>query len=182
MSGNIKGIHREFQKLERKRELLMLTLIPLTTQQYSQQPSPDSWSAIQTANHVYLSEKLSLGYLQKKLSYPDTIPPFHPKSWGGVLLIKLVFATGFKWKAPKTIDMRQDQPILTPAELNAQWPLLRNQLFSFIESHQASFGSHLVYNHPYAGRMTMHQMLMFLNDHLAHHTKQINRILKKVKS
>ncbi len=156
----------------------MQQILPLSETEYSKQPSPGSWSAIETANHVYLSEKLSLGYLKKKMAYPDTIPPFHFKSWGGVLLIKLVFRTGYKWNAPETIDMRHQQPVLTPAELNTQWPLQRKEMLSFIESHQAAFGSHLAYRHPYAGRMTMHQMLIFLNDHLGHHMKQINRILK----
>jgi hypothetical protein len=179
MSGKMNEVHRQFQKLELKREKLMRQILPLTETEYTKQPSPGSWSAIEAANHVYLSEKLSLAYLKKKMAYPDTIPPFHFKSWGGVLLIKLVLGTGYKWKAPESIDMRHQQPVLTPAELSLQWPLQRKELLSFIESHQATFGSHLVYRHPYAGRMTMHQMLIFLNDHFGHHMKQIDRILRK---
>ena len=178
MSGKMKGIHQQFHKLEHKREKLMHQILPLTEAEYSKKPSPESWSAIEAANHVYLSEKLSLAYLRKKMAYPDTIPPFHFKSWGGVLLIKLVFRTGYKWNAPETIDMRHQQPILTPAELNTQWLVHRQEMLAFIESHQAALGSHLAYRHPYAGRMTMHQMLIFLNDHLRHHMKQIDRILK----
>ena len=179
MSGKMKGIHRQFQKLEHKREKLMLQILPLTEAEYSKRPSPGSWSAIEAANHVFLSEKLSLAYLRKKMAYPDTIPPFHFTSWGGVLLIKLVFGTGYKWNAPEKIDMRHQQPVLTPVELNTQWPLQRQEMLAFIESHQATLGSHLAYRHPYAGRMTMHQMLIFLNDHLRHHMKQVDRILRK---
>ena len=174
----MKGIHRQFQKLEYKREKLMHQLLSLTEEQYTKRPSVGSWSAIEAANHVYLSEKLSLAYLKKKLAYPDTIPPYHFKSWGGVVLIKLVFGTGYKWNAPETIDMRHQQPVLSPEELRLKWPLQRQEMISFIESHMPSFGSHLAYRHPYAGRMTMHQMLIFLNDHLGHHMKQIERILK----
>ena len=174
----MKGIHRQFQKLEHKREKLMQQLLSLTEEQYTKKPSAGSWSAIEAANHVYLSEKLSLAYLKKKLSYPDTLAPFHFKSWGGVVLIKLVFGTGYKWNAPETIDMRHQQTVLSPEELQVKWPQQRQEMISFIESHHASFGSHLAYRHPYAGRMTMHQMLIFLNDHLGHHMKQIDRILK----
>ena len=182
MPVKMKGVNRQFRKLELKREKLMQQILSLPEEEYSKHPSAGSWSVIEAANHVYLSEKLSLAYLKKKLAYPDTIPPFHVKSWGGVMLIKLVFSTGYKWNAPETIDMRHQQPVLSPHELNEKWPLQRKELFSFIESHQASFGSHLTFRHPYAGRMTMHQMLIFLNDHLAHHMKQINRILEKIKS
>jgi hypothetical protein len=157
----------------------MRQILPLTEAEYSKQPSPGSWSAIEAANHVYLSEQLSLAYLKKKMAYPETIPPFHYKSWGSVFLIKLVFKTGYKWNAPEMIDMRHQQPVLSPADLNTKWPLKRKELLSFIESRQTALGSHLAYRHPYAGRMTMHQMLIFLNDHLGHHMKQIDRILRK---
>ena len=53
-------------------------------------------------------------------------------------------------------------------------------MITLIEKHQEAFGSHMVYRHPFAGRMTMHQMLIFLNDHMAHHIKQINRIVSKI--
>ena len=174
----MKGIHRQFQKLEHKREKLTQQLLSLSEEQYTKKPTAGSWSAIEAANHVYLSEKLSLAYLKKKLAYPETIPPFHFKSWGGVMLIKIVFGTGYKWNAPEMIDMRHQQPVLSPEELKVKWPLQRQEMISFIESHHASFGSHLVYRHPYAGRMTMHQMLIFLNEHLGHHMKQIDRILR----
>ena len=149
---------------------------------YTRQPSSQRWSVAQAANHIYLSEKLSLAYIRKKISYPDTIPPFHPKSWAGVFLIKAVFFTNYKWNAPKAINMWEEQSILSPVELANNWSVQRQELITFIETHQPAFGKHLVYRHPYAGRMTMHQMLIFLNDHMAHHIRQIRKIMDAVSS
>jgi len=96
MSGQAKAIQDQFERLEKKKQVLFLLISSLTPEIYSQQPSASSWSVGQAANHIYLSERLSFAYLRKKLSYPETIPTYHPKSWGGILLIKAVFFTHFK--------------------------------------------------------------------------------------
>jgi hypothetical protein len=180
MSGPSKQIHDQFEKLELRRKALMNLIAPLSNEKYNQQPSSGSWSVAQAANHIFLSEQLSTAYIRKKLSYPDTLLPFQLKSWGGVYLIKLVLWTGYKRKAPVNINMWEQQTILSQADLDQQWSNLRADLITLIEKHQEAFGSHMVYRHPFAGRMTMHQMLIFFNDHMAHHMKQINRIVSKI--
>jgi hypothetical protein len=166
--------------MELKKERLIQRITALPESSYTSQPSPGRWSVAQVANHLYLSEKLSLAYLKKKLSYPDTVPPFHVKSWGSVLLIKVILSSPFKVKAPKAINMWEEQPILSPAELNEKWSLLRNELISFIQEHEPTFRRHLAFNHPFAGRLTFYQMTIFINDHMAHHIRQIDRILKNI--
>lgn len=179
MPGKTQEIRRQFEKLESKKKNLLALLHTIPAEKYMRQPSPESWSIAQAANHIYLSERLSLAYLRKKMSYPDTIPPYHIKSWGAVMLIKFTLWTRYKIKAPKAINMWEQQDILSPEELEKKWSKVRTDLISFMEEHQPTFGSHLVYNHPFAGRMTMYQTLIFLNDHMAHHFKQINRIVSK---
>lgn len=180
MANTMNQINHQFQKLESHLEDLYEIIRPLSDAAYHQQPNPTSWSVAQAANHVYLSELLSLSYLRKKLSYPDTIPPFHIKSWGAVALAKAILWSPIKVKAPTNIDMWKDQTILSKTELETKWKALRMELIQFLRQRQPELGTHLVYNHPYAGRMTMHQMLVFLNDHLAHHTRQVKRIIKTI--
>ena len=167
-----------FRKLEAKKERLMHLLLVLPTEAYLKQPSPQSWSIGQAANHLFLSETFSLAYLKKKMSYPDDLPPFHVKSWGSVLLTKLALNTPYKAKAPKTINMWENQPILLPDELNQKWSALRIELKNFLDGHHPTYGRHLVFRHPFAGRMTMRQMLIFFNDHMAHHIRQVQRIMR----
>jgi uncharacterized damage-inducible protein DinB len=181
MSGNSKKIEHQFRNLDRKKSQLMERLFTLPEEIYYKQPSPGSWSSGQAANHIYLSEQLSLAYLKKKLSYPDTVPPFHIKSWLATWLLKITLHTPFKAKAPKAINMWEHQAVLGPVELNEKWDLLRSDLKAFVEKNYPVFHSHLAYNHPYAGRMTLYQMLIFFNDHMAHHMRQIDRIIKGIK-
>lgn len=182
MTGPTKRIQHQFGKLEIRRKALMNLIASLSNEKYNQQPTSDSWSVAQAANHIFLSEQLSTAYIRKKLSYPETLLPFQIKSWGGVFLIKLALWSSYKRKAPVAINMWEQQTILSKEDLDQQWSKLRTDMITLIEKHQEDFGSHMVYRHPFAGRMTMHQMLIFLNDHMAHHMKQINRIVSKIEN
>ena len=174
-------LDKQFRLLEEKRKKLMRVIQTIPEEKYFTQPPSGGWSVAQAANHIFLSENLSLSYLKKKLSYPDTVPPFNIRSWGGVLLIKFVFLASFKTKAPKAINMREEQVILAQDDLEQKWSTFRADLISFVKQQEPAMGSRLAYKHPFAGRMTMYQMLIFMNDHMAHHMRQIDRIMKKVK-
>lgn len=174
-------IRKQFERLERRKQKLFELVVPLTDELYRLQPSSTTWSAGQIANHVFLSEGASFAYLKKKMSYPDTIPPYSISSWKAYYLTKFVLSTSIKVKAPPAIDMWVDKSVFPSAELDLKWNQLRSEMKSFIHEHYPQFRSKLVYNHPFAGRMTMLQMLMFFNDHLDHHIRQVKRILKSAR-
>lgn len=180
MSGDIKQIKAQFQKLEWQQNRLFDLISSLPEKSYFRQPSPDSWSIAQATNHLYLSEKGSLAYLQKKINYPETIPGFHFKSWGAVMALKFSFFSPFRFKAPPAINMWADQPLLSPTEIIEEWKASRIALYAFINQYHAQLGSSLVYKHPIVGRLTMYQMLIFFNDHMHRHLKQIKRIRKQI--
>jgi len=166
--------------MEQKKDFLIDLIRSMPYDKYIQQPKPGHWSAGQAANHLYLSEKLSFAYLRKKMAYPDTIPPFHIKSWMGMIKLKIIMLRLIKARAPKTINMWEDQEVLHPNDLDRKWKDLRIELFDFVREKYPLFGSHLVYNHPVAGRLSMKQMITFFIDHIEHHTRQVKRILKEI--
>jgi uncharacterized damage-inducible protein DinB len=167
--------------MEVKKQEIMKLLGSLSPEQYHLQPDPASWSMGQVANHLYLSERNSLAYLRKKLSYPDQVPGYSPKSWAGIGMIKLAYLFHFKIKAPESINMWKVGMAMPFEELKLKWDELRREMISYIEQQEPVFGHHLAFRHPFAGRMTMHQMLIFMNDHIRHHQAQINRIQQKLK-
>ncbi len=181
MHIGVARIDRQFARMEKKKAFLLNLIRDLPDDQYVRQPVPGSWSLAQVANHLYLSEKFSLMYLKKKLSYPDSIPAFHPKSWAGMLLYKAVLASVIKVRAPQTINMWEGQEIMKVAELEDKWTLLRQEMMELIRQQYPSFKNHLVYRHPFAGRLTFFQMLHFFGDHIEHHTRQARRILKAIR-
>jgi hypothetical protein len=173
-------IEKPFQLMESKKKLLLDYIRQLPPEKYLQQPDKSTWSIGQAANHLYLSEKLSLAYLKKKLSYPDTIPPYSIKSRWSMIVYKLFFKF-LKAKAPKGINMWEGQDILLPEELDSKWSDLRRELFEFLKEKYPAFKTHLVYNHPFAGRLTFTQTLYFFADHIDHHFKQIRKIEQRLK-
>lgn len=175
-------LEKHIGNLEQTHRHLIDFIEDLPEEMYHHQISPSQWSIAQAANHVYLSEKLSLAYLTKKLNYPESIPDYHPKSWVSLFALKISLKSPLKFKAPPNINMWQDQSILSQQDLKQKWRILRDELFDFIRTHDAIYGTHLVYRHPFTGRMTMSQMLIFLNDHMKHHYKQIHRIHRQLPS
>ena len=175
-----KHIEKPFQLMEVKKQELLAYVRRLPQDMYLKQPDKTSWSIGQAANHLYLSEKLSLGYLKKKLSYPDTVPPYHVKSRLNMIVYKLIFRF-VKAKAPKGINMWEGQNIMFPDELDNKWSELRKEMYSFLKEMYPAFKTHLVYNHPFAGRLSFRQTLYFFCDHIDHHFKQIRRIERRLK-
>jgi hypothetical protein len=82
-------------------------------------------------------------------------------------------------KAPPAINMWNDIEILSPDDLDIKWDKVRTDLTALILEHYPRFHSHLVFNHPLSGRMTIRQMLIFFNHHLAHHLRQMRRVIRK---
>lgn len=170
----------QFEKMERKKQAVLGLIRTLPADKYYKQPHPQSWSPAQVANHLFLSEKLSFAYIKKKMMYPDTIPPYHFKSWLSIYYLKLVFGSFIKTKAPPGINMWEQQPILLPDVLEKQWHELRDEMAAYFETTYPQFKNHLVYNHPFAGRLTMRQMLIFFNGHISHHICQLKRIIREL--
>jgi len=175
-----KKIQKQLDRMDQQKQVLMDLIRTLPDKNYRRQPHESSWSVGQVANHLYLSESLSLAYLKKKLSYPETIPGFNLKSWWAVFLVKFTLMTNIKVKAPAKINMWGEQEVFSPEVLNQKWDLVREEMRSVISQHLPGFRSHLVFNHPFAGRMTMRQMLIFINHHISHHLRQVRRIIKKI--
>jgi uncharacterized damage-inducible protein DinB len=98
------------------------------------------------------------------------------------MLLKWTLLSPLKFKSPPQINMRNDQPVLGLAELREAWRQSRADLRELLEANEESLRHRLPYRHPYAGRMTLRQMLIFFNDHFAHHERQINRILRDLKA
>lgn len=181
MAALNKKLQRQFDRMEEKKRRLISIASNLSAEAYACQPDETTWSPGQIINHLYLSEKLSLAYLRKKMSYPETIPSYTLKSWWNTCLAKAILLSPKKLKAPAGIDMWQHKALPIP-ELSQQWDALRNEMKNYLVDSYPDFHDKLVYNHPFAGRMTMLQMLIFFNDHIDHHTRQLHRVVRRLKA
>lgn len=182
MTANLRRLRQLFQKLEAQKTELMTLVRQLPPELYNKQPNEFTWSVAQAVNHIYLSETLSMAYLRKKLSFPDQVPPYSPRSILAVWVLRLYLHAPLKRKSPKAINMWGQQTILSASDLDTAWTDLRTKMNIFFEENITPFPNHLVYRHPFVGRLTFNQTLIFFILHLKHHFKQIRRILEQVKS
>ena len=145
----------------------------------NQAPEEDKWSVQQIMNHLILSEKYSLGYCKKKLSFE---PKLKKAGLGSTLkewLVRSYFILPLKLEAPKGIDTSALPKVDTIENIKNTWHKNREQMKQFLETVDARYLDREVYKHPFAGRLTLKAMLVFFTAHFRHHRKQIQKALKK---
>ncbi len=180
MATYAERVRQVWDELERDRTSLFRQLRTMSHTAYNQAPAPGKWSVGQIVNHLFLSEQLSMGYVQKKMNAPDAIPPYGLGSWLGLQGIRFMFVSPFTFKAPKMIDMWGDQPVLDAAELDRQWTAVRHDMIRDVEAYAERIGNKRVYRHPRAGRMSLRHMLLFFDIHFRHHRRQIDNLVKRL--
>ena len=170
-------IRRRMDVLERDKDALFAMVDKVPASLLTESPGEGKWTALQAINHVYLSELLSIQYVKHKLTKPETIPVRRPDAWFRTLLLKWILYSPLRFKSPPQINMWKDQPVLSLHEVKEAWAKLRKELVGLLGQHEPKFRRRLVYRQPFAGRMTLHQMLIFFKDHQAHHARQVRNIL-----
>jgi hypothetical protein len=140
-------------------------------------PAPDTWSASQVLNHLILSEKYSLAYCEKKLSFNPTLKKAGILSGLKSALVKYYLLSPFKFKAPKGIDTSALPKEDTLDNIHATWITEREKLKNFIANLPDEYIDKEIYKHPFGGRLTINGMMMFFEAHFKNHKKQILRAL-----
>jgi uncharacterized damage-inducible protein DinB len=162
-----------YEKLEEERKSLFLYLNQYDDQAINQQPGAGRWSAQQVINHLILSEKYSVGYCKKKLSYNPTLKKAGIAAAFKGKLVTTYFKLPLKIKAPKGIDtpaLPQHEPLESIVE---KWGSQRKAMKEFLDTVDDQYLDKEVYKHPFAGRLTLKGMMKFFVAHFRHHKKQI---------
>ncbi len=175
-------IEKKLGKLDRQLETLFSYLSAFSNQEFNRHPAPDSWSAAQVMHHLMLSEKLSLNYCKKKLSFNPQLKK------AGILTIlrsnfvQLYLLSPLKFKAPKGVDSTALPESDTIDNVSAQWRSQRKQLHGFFIEVPENILDKQLYKHPVGGRLSLKGMLDFFDTHFQHHLPQIRKALKSVES
>ena len=165
-----------FDSLERERNILIASLKNLSPDK--QQHAPEGkWSIQQILAHLIAAEKLSIMYLHKKM-----LGIKEAEDTGVLEEIKMVFLQlsqrlPLKFKAPRTV-VENTPSYATFEELIADWDKTRAELKTLLEKFDDTEIGKKIYKHIRAGRLNIQHALMFLREHIIHHTPQINRLLK----
>ncbi len=170
-------LNREFKHLEEQLEVLLHMVKPLSYAQQNFKPDPDSWSILQVFRHMIQSEGQINRYLRKKILGANTIGK--AGVWAKVrsVVLNTAMRLPFKYKVPEAIKIDFEENYRFE-ELSVEWKSLRKELGSFLETIDEATARKEIFRHPVVGRMSIVQGIAFMQEHLARHTQQVERIMK----
>jgi hypothetical protein len=147
----------------------------LNPEQLNFKPEKDKWSIVQIVYHLFTAETLiyhslmnfSFDIKNEKLGLGSRIRSF---------LTNLMLNSTLKFKAPSS-RLEQFPDEIDALALSENWKKKRNGFVDYLKKFREDKLSYRVFRHPVSGKFTLSQTLGFMNYHLKHHQRQIERII-----
>ena len=172
-------LQRQLNDLRRAHQNLRNEISSLSEEGLSFRPGGDRWSVLEVLQHLYLSESLSLRYIQKKSQAPDRLTPPSIKSrfqeWAIVPFLK--YAP--KYKAPTLVSRDGFREDFTYGEAIKTFDRIHDDFESCFTDFPDKVINNNVYRHPFMGRVRLNGMMRFHIHHLGRHRKQIHNNIKE---
>lgn len=165
-----------FDRIETQRKEIFSKLDALTDEQRHYNPGPGEWNILQVVHHLVTAEKLSVNYIKRKVRSDQTLRKSGILSKLRSVSLKWALKLPIKFTSPKITDATGKDPDYK--KLKTEWREIRSELEELMNELDESMLKSEIFKHVVAGRMNMKQALEFMEEHTAHHQKQIERIRK----
>ena len=126
--------------------------------------------------HVTKSEAGTLQYVKKKTQDPKALPKAGIVPWFRIGALVVGIHSPMKFKAPKAMADLPETGDFQAASF--AWAEVREDWREFIEAFPQVLNDRLIFRHPFVGLLGPAQLMIFLNQHLGNHVRQIARIRK----
>lgn len=166
-------LNKKFNAIEDIRHRINFHFASWSDEQFNRKPAAGGWSQAQVISHLVQSESLSVKYVKKKLSYPDTLKKGPLAAWFRYSLLKIALRLPIRYKAPGMVSGSDE--ILSKNDLLKQWEDVRKEMAGLLDNFPEELLGTNVFKHLVAGRLKITQMLDFIFEHLTHHERQIFR-------
>lgn len=143
-------------------------------------PENGGWSVLQVMYHMVLVEEYSMMYVRKKLSFGNEIPKAGIKGYFRGIYLRNMFRLPFKVEAPNAVNESSMPDEIRFWEVLKKWKDNRADLEDFLNTIPDELLKAELYKHPFAGKMTLKNMLYFFELHFNRHKKQLNKVMKQV--
>jgi len=163
-----------FERMEATKATLLRSLASLDAETLNRKPDPSSWSILQVIAHLTLSEGGTLQYIRKKTQDPGALPKAGIAPWFRIAALVAGLRSPFKFKAPKGVADVPETGDLKAASF--AWAEVREDWREFIEAFPEALDEKAIFRHPVVGLLGPVQTMIFLNEHLENHVRQIARI------
>jgi hypothetical protein len=167
------NLTRELRHLDYRTQSILTKLTNYSDEVLNLPPGPGVWSIMQVLTHVMMSERLSLQYVRKKLSFKPELKKSGLLAVCRLLLLKWAQYLPIRFRAPRGLQT-EDLPVFSNlTELRTQWQTDRHKLHQFFAEADDSLFSKEVFRHQIVGRLSLIQMVSFFSIHLQRHVAQI---------
>jgi len=166
-----------FQKIEAQRHSLTDSLIHLPPAQLHVHDE-GKWSIHHIVAHLIAAERLSVGYLRKKVQGIEAAPDTGVKEALKMLLLQIAMRLPIKFKAPKVVE-EHTRTEAELAELLQDWETVRAELKEILERIEPAHVRRKIYRHVRIGMIDSRQTVAFFYEHVRHHKQQIRRLMKQ---
>jgi uncharacterized damage-inducible protein DinB len=170
-------LQKQLENLEAQRVALLHLLNGISKEQFHKAPA-GKWSLAQVLSHLVTSEKLSVGYLNKKIQAIDQTSNTGLVSELKMLALIISQRLPLKFEAPKVV-VENTSAYQTLPEIEEAWQKTREDLKVLLVKFNDRQLKKKIYKHPIAGRLNIMQTLRFFQEHIIHHTPQIKNLLKQ---
>jgi uncharacterized damage-inducible protein DinB len=140
------------------------------------QPRAEKWSVVQIVNHLILAESMSLGYIKKKVLAVEELEEVGFRQNLTMNIMKLAQRSSRKFKAPAPVS--QPESGSSHDDLRKDWEAVQLALKSFLDQFPDQYVKKALYKHPFAGRLSLSQMMKVHVYHINRHQSQIDALLK----
>jgi uncharacterized damage-inducible protein DinB len=171
------SLKKSFDRIETQRKNLLSLLKDFSKEQFNNKPSPEKWSASHILSHLISAERLSVGYVKKKIQGAESADDSGLQEEIKMLLLTVSQRLpGLKFKAPKYVVehtiIYSDLSIL-----ESEWQQVRKELSDLLESIPEKYINRKIYKHARVGYLNIQHAVMFFGEHVTHHTPQLKRLI-----
>lgn len=169
------GLQQRFERLERTRRVVLTRLAEHDRARLNRPRADGGWSALQVLHHVITAEDGTRRYISRKMLAGTSLPPAGLVSRLRLFALRLANASPLRFRAP---GVTADVPAtIDPDELGARWDEVRGDWRELLDGFPDELLDRMVFRHGMVGLMGLPDTLLFLRSHLAHHARQVERLL-----
>jgi len=171
--ADLAGVRSRMERLQAGR-LALLDAVAGVGEDHLRRPRDDGgWSILQVLEHLALAEQHTLAYIHKKMQDPSKLPPAGALSFWRMAIVVVALRSPYKAKAPeRTAHPEAD---MTLAAVREHWDGVRQGWQQLVDGFPPALVDRAVFRHPRTGLMSLAHTLGFMQAHLDHHRRQIDR-------
>jgi len=168
-------LQRRFERLEDTRREVLARWEGHDRTRLNRPRADGGWSVLQVLHHVITAEAGTLRYISKKMLAGTNLPRAGLVSRLRLLALQLGNASPLRFRAPGvTADVPEE---VDPEELRVHWDEVRAQWKQLLDGFPDELLDRTVFRHAMVGLMSLGDTLSFLQSHLDHHARQVERQL-----